>query len=55
MSVHYSILIDYYTILGLNLYQFSWQRLVVTHEMTCWNLSDYERIITIDMKLTKTE
>jgi hypothetical protein len=36
-TIQSGILIDFYTISGLNLHKFSWQRLVVTHEMTCWN------------------
>jgi hypothetical protein len=59
MSEHYISYPNwFYTIWGLNLYDFSWQRFVVTREMTCWNVSDWVQIttcITIDIKLTKTE
>jgi hypothetical protein len=39
-TIRSDILIDYYTIWDLNLYNFSWQRFVVTREMTWHDVSD---------------
>ena len=57
MSVHYSIRYPNWLLhcLESEFIQFSWQLFAVTREMTWHDVSDEVQIITIDMKLTKTE